>query len=63
MLKRALTEPKTALAGVALEISFARSRALIATSNDDRKLSRVFGSLDLVNIAVVEARDGLEEAA
>ena len=40
MVRRTLTEPKTALAGVTLETSFARFMASIATFNDERTPSR-----------------------
>ena len=40
MVRRTLAEPKTALVGVMLEISFARLRAKIAASNFGRMLSR-----------------------
>jgi len=58
MVRTTLTEPKTALAGVMLEISFARLMASMATFNDERAPSRrrwVFGS-------IVEAQGSREEA-
>ena len=58
MVRRALTEPKTALAGVALEISFARFKASIATFKEERRPSRVFDSWGLV--AIVEVGFGCE---
>jgi hypothetical protein len=39
MARIALTEPKTALAGVMLAISFARFIASMATFNDERETS------------------------
>ena len=38
-----LTVPKTALAGVTLETSFARFKVSMATSNEERTLSRRLG--------------------
>jgi hypothetical protein len=46
------TEPKTALAGVMLEISFARFRPSIATFNAEMAPSRPFCCWDVV--AIVE---------
>ena len=43
MVRRMLTEPKTALAGVMLESSFARFRASIAIFSEERTASRPFG--------------------
>ena len=42
IVKRTLTEPKTALAGVALETSFARFKASMAASNKEIVFSRRF---------------------
>jgi hypothetical protein len=42
-VRRTLAEPKTALAGVMLEISFARFRASMAMFNIEREPSRPFG--------------------
>ena len=39
MARRTLTEPKAAFAGVIPDISFARFRASMATSNAERRLS------------------------
>ena len=55
-----LTEPKTALAGVTLEISFARLRASMARFSVERTPSGPFGRWDLV--AIVETQDGWEKA-
>ena len=60
MARSTLTEPKTALAGVALEISFVRFRASIAAFNEERRPSRAFDSWALVSI--VEACDDWEQA-
>ena len=51
-----MTEPNTALAGEMQEISFARSRASMATFNEERAPSRGFGRWGFVSM--VEARDG-----
>ena len=53
-----MTEPRTALAGVALEISFTRFRASMATFKEERRPSRVFNSWGMV--AIVETGDGYE---
>jgi hypothetical protein len=58
MVRRALTEPKTAFAGVALEISFARFRASMATFREERRPSCAFDCWDLV--AIVEVGGGCE---
>ena len=54
-----MTEPNTAFAGEIQEISFARSRASMATFSAERKLSRPFGRWGLVSI--VKIRFGLEK--
>ena len=46
IVRTTLTEPKTALAGVILEISFARFKASIATFNAEIAPSRSLGRLD-----------------
>jgi len=63
-----LTVPKTALAGVMLETSFARFRASIAMFSEERAPSRPFGCWDLVAIIDVQGswetvarREGCEE--
>jgi len=43
MVRRILTEPKTALAGVILETSFARFMVSMATFNEESVPSRPFG--------------------
>jgi len=55
---RILTEPKTALAGVMLEISFARFMASIAIFNEERFLSFPSDRWGLVSI--VETQRGGE---
>ena len=50
MPRRTLAEPKTAFAGVTLEISFARFRASIAPFKKERVLSRPFRGGELVAI-------------
>ena len=63
MVSRTLTEPKTAFAGVMLEISFARFRTSMATFNVERTLRRPFGRWEIVSIVVVTgitARDEKE---
>jgi thymidine phosphorylase len=52
-LKRELTDPKAALAGVMLEVSSAESRVSMPASNVERVLSRPSGSREFV--AIVEA--------
>ena len=49
-MRRTLTEPKTALAGVMLEISFARFVASMATSSEERTLPRPFGRWELLSM-------------
>ena len=46
IVRRTLTEPNTALAGVALETSFARSMASIAAFNKESTVSRRFCRLE-----------------
>jgi len=60
MVRTTLTEPKTALAGVMLEISFARFMASMAAFNGEIAPSRRSGRLDVV--AMVEARGSCEGA-
>ena len=45
-----MTDPKTALAGVILEISFARFEASIATFSEERTPPRPFGRWDLISM-------------
>ena len=53
-----LTEPKTALAGVTLESSFARFKASMAAFNVETTPSRSFSRRDLVSMIVeVAARE------
>ena len=52
IVRRILTEPKTALAGVILETSFARFMASMAMFNEERVPSRPFGRWVLA--AIVE---------
>jgi len=59
-VRRILTDPKTALAGVMLEISFARFMASIAMFNEERVPSRPFGRWDLA--AIVKIQRGGEKA-
>jgi hypothetical protein len=60
IVSRTLTEPKTALAGVMLEISFARFRASIVTFNVEITPFRAFGRWEFA--AIVENRGSREEA-
>jgi len=46
IVRRTLTEPKTALAGVMLDTSFARFTASMATFNDERASSRRFSMVE-----------------
>jgi len=46
-----MTEPKTALAGVMVENSFARFKASMATFNDERVPPRLFDCRDTVSMA------------
>ena len=45
-----MTEPKTTLAGVMLEASFARFKASMATFNEERVPPRPFGCWDSVSM-------------
>lgn len=56
MVRRTLTELKTALAGVTLEISFARFRVSMATFKAERTPSRPFGRGGGGSMAVTEGR-------
>ena len=58
IVRRTLTEPKTALAGVMLATSFARFKVSMATFNDERTSSRRFSCRESANM--VESRDGCE---
>ena len=55
IVRRALAEPKRALAGVMLDTSFARFRPSMATSREERIRSRPLESLD--SMATVETGD------
>ena len=59
VVRRMLTVPKTALAGVGLEISFARFTTSMAASNKERTSSRRFCRLE--SFSMVGARDGWEK--
>ena len=50
IVSRMLTDPKTALAGVILETSFARFMASMAIFNEERAPSRPFGRLSFASI-------------
>lgn len=64
MPRRTLAEPKTAFAGVTLEISFARFRTSIAPFKKERVLSRPFRGGELVAIVgVVVGREECGEKA
>ena len=54
-----MTEPNTALAGEIQEISFARSRASMATFSEERAPSRPFGRWSFASM--VKTRDSLEK--
>ena len=60
IVSRTLTDPKTAFAGVMLEVSFARFRDLMATANAEGTPSRPFGRWELV--AIVDNRGDCEKA-
>lgn len=60
IVRRMLTEPKTVLAGVTLDSSFARFSPSMATSSEERTLSRPFGRLDLS--AMVERQGSNKKA-
>ena len=60
IVRRALTVPKAALAGVMLEISFARFRASMATFSEETTPSRPFGRRNLA--AMVEAQGDWDKA-
>ena len=55
IVRRTLTEPKTALAGVPPEISFTRFMASMAASSKQRAFSRRFCRLELF-ASMVEGR-------
>ena len=59
IVRRTLTEPNMALAGVALEISFARFMASMAAFSKERALSRRFCCLELF-VSMVEGLGGYE---
>ena len=59
--RRTLTEPKAALAGVMLDISFARFKASMATFNGEIVPSRSFGRWDLASM--VRIRGSYEKTA
>ena len=54
IVRRKLTEPKTAFAGVILEISFARFMVSMATFNEERVPPRPFGCWGLVSMIQTE---------
>jgi len=56
MVRRMLTDPKTAFAGVILETSFARFVASMATFSEEIILPRSFGRCDLVFMVKSEGR-------
>ena len=60
IVKRTLTEPKTAFAGVALETSFARFKASIATFSKEMAFSWRFCRLEIFG-SMVEGRGSREE--
>ena len=60
MVRRMATEPNTALAGVILEISFARFSPSMATFSEERAPSRPFGCWDLA--AMAKTQDSCEKA-
>ena len=60
MVRRILTEPKTALAGVMLDNSFARFRPSIAASSEERTPFCPFDRLDVSTM--VETQGGCEKA-
>ena len=59
-MRRMLTEPKTALAGVKLEASFATFRVSMSTFSAERTRSRAFGRWELV--AMIETQGSREKA-
>ena len=68
IVRRTLTEPKAAFAGVIPAISFARFRDSMATFNEERAPSRPFGRWEFVSIVgnrgsceKVARREGCEE--
>ena len=60
IVRRMATEPKTALAGVMLEISLARFRPSMAMFSEERTPSRPLGCWDLS--VMVETQGGWGEA-
>ena len=57
IVRRILTDPKTALAGVMLDISFARFMASMAIFNEERVPSCPFGRWALVAIVGTQGSD------
>ena len=57
IVRRILTDPKTALAGVMLEISFARFIASMAMFNEEMVPSRPFGGWGFVSIDDTQGSD------
>ena len=60
MVRRTQTEPKTALAGVILESSFARFKPSMAALSEERTLFCASGCWDIS--AMVEAQGSCEDA-
>ena len=60
MVRRTLTEPKTTVAGVMLESSFAKFRPSMATLSEEKTPSRPFGRWDLS--VMVETQGSCEKA-
>lgn len=56
IVKRRLTEPKTALAGVMLETSFARFMVSMAVFSEEIAPSRGLGCLELVSMVETGGR-------
>ena len=61
IVKRTLTEPKTALAGVMLETSFARFMASMATFNEETAPPLRFCLLELASMVETRGSGGKTE--
>jgi len=63
IVSRMLTDPKTALAGVIVETSFARFMTSIAIFKEERVPSRPFDGWGLVSISIVGTQGSGEDTA
>ena len=63
IVRRAPTEPKTALAGVMLETSFARFMASMATFNEERVPARLFDRWNFASMVQSQCGDKMTVTA